>query len=51
MTLVSDSLRISIRVTVVTVFVAATTLTAILAIGLQYYFGHALARDAASNLY
>ncbi|MFT7174604.1 MAG: hypothetical protein ACJAUG_000594, partial [Halioglobus sp.] len=39
--------RISIHVTVVLVFAIATVLTAILALGLQYYFGHALAKDAA----
>lgn len=41
----------SIRVTVVTVFALATVLTATVAIGLQFYFGHSLARDAARNLY
>lgn len=43
--------RISIHVTVVLVFAIATILTAILALGLQYYFGYALARDAARDLY
>lgn len=51
MAVFSENLRISIRMTVVSVFVIATTLTAALAIGLQFYFGHALARDAASDLY
>ncbi len=43
--------RISIHVTVVLVFAIATILTAILALSLQYYFGYALARDAARDLY
>ena len=47
----SNSPRISIHVTVVLIFAIATVLTAILALGLQYYFGHALARDAARDLY
>jgi HD-GYP domain-containing protein (c-di-GMP phosphodiesterase class II)/ABC-type amino acid transport substrate-binding protein len=41
----------SIRVTVLTFFLLATTLTAGLAIGLQYYFGHQQARDSARTLY
>ena len=41
----------SIRFTVVSVFALATALTAALAIGLQYYFGQSLAKDAARNLY
>ena len=45
------NLRTTIQLTVVTVFVIATTLTAALAIGLQYYFGQAMARQAATNLY
>ncbi|MEE4145528.1 MAG: transporter substrate-binding domain-containing protein, partial [Halieaceae bacterium] len=44
-------LRTSIRLTVVAVFLLATTLTAALAIGLQYYFGQAMARQTASELY
>jgi HD-GYP domain-containing protein (c-di-GMP phosphodiesterase class II)/ABC-type amino acid transport substrate-binding protein len=47
----SKKISVTIRMTVVTVFILATTVTALLAIGLQYYFGHALAKDAASNLY
>ncbi len=41
----------SIRFTVVSVFALATALTAALAIGLQYYFGQSLAKEAARNLY
>ena len=44
-------LRTSIRLTVVAVFLLATALTAALAIGLQYYFGQAMARQTASELY
>ncbi|MEH6569763.1 MAG: HD domain-containing phosphohydrolase [Halioglobus sp.] len=43
--------RVTIRVALVTVFAVATALIAVLALGLQYYFGNALARDAASDLY
>jgi len=45
------TVRTTIRLTVVMVFVLATTLTAALAIGLQYYFGQSMARQAATNLY
>ena len=41
----------TIRLTVVTVFILATALTAAVAIGLQYYFGQVMAKDAAANLY
>lgn len=41
----------SMRLTVVTVFTLATTLTAAVAIGLQFYFGQLLAKDAARDLY
>ncbi|WP_159084327.1 HD domain-containing phosphohydrolase [Dongshaea marina] len=41
----------SIRLTVVAVFILATTLIATVAIGLQYYFSASMARDAATNLY
>ncbi|WP_197484069.1 HD domain-containing phosphohydrolase [Halioglobus sp. HI00S01] len=41
----------TIRMTVVTVFVLATVFTAAVAIGLQYYFSHAMARNAAADLY
>ena len=44
-------MRTSIRLTVVAVFLLATTLTAALAIGMQYYFGQAMARQTASELY
>jgi HD-GYP domain-containing protein (c-di-GMP phosphodiesterase class II)/ABC-type amino acid transport substrate-binding protein len=47
----SDKFNPSIRFTVVTVFTLATALTAILAIGLQYYFSHSLAKEAAGDLY
>jgi len=42
---------LTIRTTVMTVFVIATAFTAALAIGLQYYFGNKLARDAALDIY
>ena len=44
-------MRTTIRLTVVTVFLIATTLTAGLAIGLQYYFGQKMGREAAAELY
>ena len=51
MTRTIGKLRTSIRPTVVAVFFLATTLTAALAIGLQYYFGQAMARQNAAKLY
>ena len=47
----SGQLRTSIRLTVVAVFLLATTLTAALAIGIQYYFGQKMARQTASDMY
>ena len=44
-------LRYSIRMTVVGVFAIATTLTALIAIGLQYYFSHAMAIETAVTKY
>ncbi|MEM1111363.1 MAG: HD domain-containing phosphohydrolase [Pseudomonadota bacterium] len=41
----------TIRVTVLTFFTLATTLTASLAIGLQYYFGQQQAKESARTLY
>ncbi len=41
----------SIRIKVVTAFILVTTLTASLAIGLQYYFGQNMAREVAQRLY
>lgn len=41
----------TIRMTVVSVFVLATLLTAAMAIGLQYYFSQSIAREAAADLY
>jgi len=41
----------TIRMTVVTVFIIATILTAAVAIGLQYYFGQAMAKQTAQDLY
>jgi hypothetical protein len=38
----------TIRLTVVTVFLLATALTAALAIGLQYYFSQSMAKQAAA---
>ena len=43
--------RLTIRFTVVSVFIFATLVTATLAIGLQYYFGQSLAKDTARDLY
>ncbi len=43
--------RLGIRATVLTFFTLATTLTAALAIGLQYYFGQQQARESAHTLY
>jgi HD-GYP domain-containing protein (c-di-GMP phosphodiesterase class II) len=43
--------RTTIRMTVVTVFILATAITAAVAIGLHYYFGQSLAKRAAENLY
>ena len=51
MTLRADTRRVSIRFAVVTIFTIATTLMAVLAIGLQYHFGSNLAKNAASDLY
>ena len=47
----SKHFAISIRMTVVAVFMLATALTAALAIGLQYHFGRELASEAATKLY
>ncbi|MBN7798522.1 HD domain-containing phosphohydrolase [Parahaliea mediterranea] len=44
-------MRVTIRVTVVFIFLMATLLTAAVAIGLQYHFGQALAKSAATDLY
>ena len=41
----------TIRWTVTAGFIVSTLLTAALAIGLQYYFGKSMARQAATNLY
>lgn len=43
--------HVSIRFSVVSIFIVGTALIAVLAIGLQYYFGSNLAKDAASDLY
>ena len=42
---------VTIRMTVVTVFVFATAFTAAIAIGLQYFFSRELASEAAADLY
>ncbi|RLU03216.1 MAG: phosphohydrolase, partial [Ketobacter sp.] len=44
-------LRFSIRLTVVGVFALATTLTALIAIGLQYYFSRTMAIETALSKY
>ena len=41
----------TIRFTVVAAFIVVTLLTASLAIGLQYYFGQAMAREVATDVY
>ncbi|RLT96753.1 HD domain-containing phosphohydrolase [Ketobacter sp.] len=46
-----NGLRFSIRLTVVAVFALATTLTALIAIGLQYYFSRAMAIETAVAKY
>ena len=46
-----SNVRTTIQLTVVAVFLLATTLTAALAIGLQYHFGQSMAREAATHLY
>lgn len=51
MALLKRKTRVPIRVAVVSIFVIATALTAVLAISLQYHFGHSLATEAASELY
>jgi HD-GYP domain-containing protein (c-di-GMP phosphodiesterase class II) len=51
MPLLRKKARVSIRVAVVSIFALASALTAILAISLQYRFGHTLATEAASILY
>ena len=40
----------TIRLTVVTVFIVATAVTALVALGLQYYFSEKMAREAAAEL-
>lgn len=51
MSLQSATQRVSIRFSVVAIFTLSTTLLAALAIGLHYYFGSGLAKDAAGQLY
>ena len=43
--------RFTIRFTVVGIFILATVLTAVIAIGLQYYFSKTMATDSAVKLY
>lgn len=45
------NMRTTIQLTVVIAFVIATTLTAGIAIGLQYFFGQSMARTVAADLY
>jgi HD-GYP domain-containing protein (c-di-GMP phosphodiesterase class II) len=47
----TSRIHTTIRMTVVTVFIFATLLTAGIAIGLQYYFSQSMARNAAADLY
>ncbi|WP_462175656.1 hypothetical protein [Pseudoalteromonas gelatinilytica] len=42
-----QTIRFSIRLTVVAVFVLATSLTALIAISLQYYFSEKMALEAS----
>ena len=42
-----QKIRFSIRLTVVAVFVLATSLTALIAISLQYYFSEKMALEAS----
>jgi hypothetical protein len=51
MGLQSATQGVSIRFSVVAIFTLSTTLLAALAIGLHYYFGSGLAKDAAGQLY
>ncbi len=51
MSLLFGNMRTTIRLSVVTALVFATILTASIAIGLQYYFGQAMAKAFASDLY
>ncbi|TDG12184.1 transporter substrate-binding domain-containing protein [Seongchinamella unica] len=48
---VNGRVQTTIRLTVVSVFVVATALTALVALGLQYYFSEKMARQAAAELY
>ncbi|MEP5569954.1 MAG: transporter substrate-binding domain-containing protein, partial [Halioglobus sp.] len=47
----SGKMHTTIRLTVVSVFIVATAMTAVVAIGLQYYFSEKMAREAAADLY
>lgn len=51
MTSLFGKVRTTIRLSVVTAILFATILTACIAIGLQYYFGQAMAKNIASDLY
>ncbi len=51
MTSLFGNLRTTIRLSVVTALLLATILSATLAIGLQYYFGQAMAKEVAADLY
>jgi HD-GYP domain-containing protein (c-di-GMP phosphodiesterase class II) len=51
MTKSAAKLRTTIQLTLIAVFLLATILTAALAIGLQYQFGKATARESATGLY
>ncbi len=47
----NGKLKTTVRMTVVMVFILATLLTATLAIGMHYYFGNKLAREATTQLF
>ena len=51
LTLGNSTNQISIRFTVISIFILATMLTAAIAIGLQYYFSKSLASESASKIY
>jgi HD-GYP domain-containing protein (c-di-GMP phosphodiesterase class II)/ABC-type amino acid transport substrate-binding protein len=51
MTSLSGHMHTTIRFSVVAAILFATILTASLAIGLQYYFGQAMAKEVAADLY
>jgi len=47
----NKSNQVSIRFTVISIFILATVLTAAIAIGLQYYFSKSMASESAAKIY